>query len=559
MTNKEILTKYFGFENFKDIQEEVILNLLSGNNSLCLMPTGGGKSIIYQIAGLQTGKTTVVISPLLALMKQQNKRLEKQGINTLPYNSSLGDLKAQFNKLRKTFASTCLPQFIFVSPEKILSDGYFEFLLKRFRSRIGLIVIDEAHCISQWGHTFRPAYKTIPLFIQNVYGESKVPPVLCLTATLNPKDKIEICNDLNIRDENIFISKKLIRPNLHLNILEQVDNNEQKKNQLIEILNRHKDEKIIVYTHIKARDYGTREMTEAFQGQGFNCYYFDADMQDDEKLLILERFETGDIKIVFATSAFGMGIDIPDIRVIVHYLVPESIEQYYQEVGRAGRDNQPAFGYLLYSETNFKVRRDLIKKSLLKPERIRSIFQETIKSTSQTSTTLKRKREIKTKDDGEKIYSLSKTDIREDNSEMVIFLFLLAKGVIKLHGKGVQFFDCFEGNSGNKMYELMKEASVQGIVKRIAKALNKSIEQINHDIFIMFNQEEIKLSKVPVNVLNYSISSEFTDELLEEIHSTLKIRMENRLLNFEKLVSFISSKSDPIKTIEEHLGIRKVK
>ncbi|MBX9850952.1 MAG: DEAD/DEAH box helicase, partial [Cytophagaceae bacterium] len=268
MTNKEILKIYFGFDNFKDIQEEVIVNLLDGKNSLCLMPTGGGKSIIYQVAGLQTGKTTVVISPLLALMKQQNKRLEEQGINTLCYNSSLGDLKTQFNKLRKTFKETELPQFIFISPEKILSDGYFEFLLKKHRSKIGLIVIDEAHCISQWGHTFRPAYKTIPLFIQRIYGEITTPPILCLTATLNPKDKDEICTDLNISDKNIFISKTLIRPNLHLNILEQVENNEQKKNQLTEIFNKHKDEKIIVYTHIKARDYGTREMTKSFQEKG---------------------------------------------------------------------------------------------------------------------------------------------------------------------------------------------------------------------------------------------------------------------------------------------------
>ena len=555
MTNKEILKKHFGFDSFKDIQEEVILNLLADKNSLCLMPTGGGKSIIYQVAGLQTKKATIVISPLLALMKQQNKRLEGQGIHTLPYNSSLGDLKTQFNKLRKTFAEAELPQFIFVSPEKILSDGYFEFLIKKHRSKIGLIVIDEAHCISQWGHTFRPAYKSIPLFIQKVYGADKVPPVLCLTATLNPNDKNEICNDLNISDENIFISKTLIRPNLHLNILEQVENNEQKKDQLVEILNKHKDEKIIVYTHIKARDYGTREMTKAFQEKGFNCHYFDADMQDNEKLSILERFETGDVKIVFATSAFGMGIDIPDIRVVVHYLVPESIEQYYQEVGRAGRDSQPAFGYLLYSETNCKVRRDLIKKSLLKPDRIKDIFKDTIKSTSQSASTLKRKREAAETDDTEKIYHLSRTDIREDNSEMIIFLFLLSKEFIKLHGKGLQFFDCFENNSSSKMYEIMQEASVQGLVKRIAKKLNKSIEQLNHDIFIMFNQEEIKLAKVPVNVLYYSMLKELTDELIEEIHSTLKLRMENRLKNFEKLVSFISSGSDPIKTIAEHLGI----
>lgn len=555
MTNIQILNKHFGFVNFKDIQEEVINNLLADNNSLCLMPTGGGKSIIYQVAGLQTGKITIVISPLLALMKQQNKRLLEQGINTLSYNSSIGDVKTQFNKLRKTFSEPDLPKFMFISPEKILSDGYLEFILKRHRSKIGLIVVDEAHCISQWGHTFRPAYKTIPHFLNNIYGETKVPPVLCLTATLNPHDKEEISKDLKIPEENIFISKTLIRSNLKLSILEQVDKNEEKKLQLIDILNKHKNEKVIVYTHIKARDYGTREMTGSFLALGFNCHYFDADMQDNEKLSILEKFETGEVKIVFATSAFGMGIDIPDIRVVVHYLVPESIEQYYQEVGRAGRDGKDAYGYLLYSETNFKVRRDLIKKSLLKPVRIKEIFESTIKPTSNTSAILKKKKESAAGESTDKIYSLNRMDIREDNSEMIIFLFLLSREVIKLHGKGVQFFDCFENNSNSKMYELMKDASINGMVNRIAKKLNKTIEQINHDIFLMFNQEEITLSRVPVNVLNYSVAKSLSDELIEDIHQTLKVRMENRLANFEKLVSFITLKEDPIKIITKHLGI----
>lgn len=295
-------------------------------------------------------------------------------------------------------------------------------------------------------------------------------------------------------------------------------------------------------------------MTEAFKAKGFNCHYFDADMQDNEKLDILEQFETGLVKIVFATSAFGMGIDIPDIRVVVHYLVPESIEQYYQEVGRAGRDGNDAYGYLLYSETNFKVRRDLIKKSLLKQERIKDIFENTIQPTSNTSLALKKKKVEDEVNRSEKIYALSRMDIREDNSEMIIFLFLLQNGTIKLHGKGVQFFDCFEDN-GSSLYYLMKDASINGMVTRIAKKLNKSIEQTNYDIFMMFNQEEIKLSRVPVNVLNYSVNNPLTDEVIDEIHETLKSRMENRLANFEKLVSFIKLKSDPIEIISKHLGI----
>jgi ATP-dependent DNA helicase RecQ len=553
MTNREVLNKYFGHHDFKDIQEEVIDNLRAGNNSLCLMPTGGGKSIIYQVAGIQTGKVTIVISPLLALMKQQHKRLEEQGINVLSYNSSIGDLKSQYNKLKKAFAGSDFPRFLFVSPEKMLSDGYLEFIIKKHRSKVGLIVVDEAHCISQWGHTFRPAYKTIPIFLQNIYGASKMPPVLCLTATLNPLDKTEICSELNIDDSNIFISRTLLRSNLHLSILEQVESNAEKKDQLIEILNHHHDQKIIVYTHIKARDYGTREMAKAFQERGFNCHYFDADMTDNEKLDILEKFETGELKIVFATSAFGMGIDIPDIRVVVHYLIPESIEQYYQEVGRAGRDKQPAFGYLLFSETNFKVRRDLIKKSLLKPERIKDIFETAIKPSSNTSAHLKKKRDDESTT--EKVYSLSRTDIREDNSEMIVFLYLLSQGVIELEGKGVQFFDCFEDNSMSALFKLMKDASMNGMITRIAKKLNKSVPEVNHDIFMMFNQDEIKLNRVPVNVLNYKVVGDITDELAERIYEVLRQRVETRLANFEKLVDLILLKEDPVQIISKHLGL----
>ncbi len=554
MTNKDILKKYFGFDVFRDIQEPVINNLLAGNNSLCLMPTGGGKSIIYQVAGLQTGKMTIVISPLLALMKQQNKHLAEQGVSVLSYNSSIGDLKTQYNRLRKTFAESDLPKFLFVSPEKILSDGYLEFLLKKFHTKIGLIVVDEAHCISQWGHTFRPAYKTIPLFISNIFGASKKPPLLCLTATLNPKDKNEICNDLNIVDKDIFISKILMRKNLHLSILEQVEHNEQKKLQLLDILNKHKEEKVIIYTHIKAREYGTREMSKTFKELGFNCHYFDADMPDNEKLLILEQFEGGIVNMIFATSAFGMGIDIPDIRAVVHYLVPESIEQYYQEVGRAGRDGKDAYGYLLYSETNFKVRKDLIKRSLLKQDRIQDIFENTIKPTSNTTSTAKKKKVTKAPTTADKIYSLSRMDVREDNSEMIIFLFLVQNQTIKLHGKGIQFFDCFENNNSS-LYPLMKDASMNGMITRIAKKLSKSIEQVNHDIFIMFNEDKIKLIRVPVNVLYYSVTGDFTDETVEEIYEILKIRMENRLRNFELLVDMIEKKNDLAKMISNHLGI----
>lgn len=155
----------------------------------------------------------------------------------------------------------------------------------------------------------------------------------------------------------------------------------------------------------------------------------------------------------------------------------------------------------------------------------------------------------------DKVYSLSKIDIREDNSEMIIFLYLLKKGFIQLEGKGVQFFDCFDDNSNSALYNLMKGASINGMITRIAKKLNKSVQAVNHDIFTMFSHDEIKLNRVPVNVLNYKVVSELTDDLSSELHDVLKLRVKNRLENFEKLVELIRQKEDPIQAVSKHLGI----
>ena len=213
-------------------------------------------------------------------------------------------------------------------------------------NQIGQIVIDEAHCISQWGHSFRPAYKEIPNFINNI--SEQWPVILALTATLNPKDQEEICSDFQIAKNNIFKSEYLLRQNIKLQY-EELANEKAKRKHLEEILDAHENEKIIVYVHRKSGEYGTKAMSENFQAKGLSCDFFDADREDEEKKKVLANFETGNICVIFATNAFGMGIDINDIRVIIHYLLPESIEQYYQEIGRCGRDGKTSYAYLLYS------------------------------------------------------------------------------------------------------------------------------------------------------------------------------------------------------------------
>ena len=543
MKNIDVLHNYFGHSSFLDIQEEVIDNLIiNKRNTLCLMPTGGGKSIIYQVAGLQSGKVTIIISPLIALMKQQKKYLDDKKLIAIHYNSCIGDLKAQYNFLKKTFKSEKMPHFFFVSPEKIFSDGYLEFIIKQNVSKIGLVVIDEVHCISQWGHTFRPTYKTIPYFLKNVFGEVNRPPILCLTATLNPKDEQEILKDLKIEKKDVFRSKFLLRDNLNLNIENQAEDNTEKKEQLVEILNKHKNEKVIVYTHIKAREYGTREMAKTFNELGFNCNFFDADLKETEKLPVIDQFISGAINIIFATSAFGMGIDIKDIRAVVHFLIPESIEQYYQEIGRAGRDNKVANGYLLHSETNFKVRRDLIKSSLITKKRIEDIFRNAIAESDDLSLF-----------DSNRIHHLSRMDISEDNSELIVFVMLLEFEAIEMLGKGILFTECFENITNNDTFNNYDQITSRKIVTLIAKRLLISPQQVIHNLYKMFDENQIELKRSPINVLYYKLTKQLDSELAQKIHLALKEKVENRLLGLEKLSKLINGNFDPNTVIKQHL------
>jgi ATP-dependent DNA helicase RecQ len=288
------------------------------------MPTGSGKSLIFQATGILLNTTTLVISPLLALMGQQSERLTDKNLTVLAYNSTLGDTGAQVKALKDFFKTKSQPRFIYVSPEKLLHDGFLEYVLRRHRQEIGLVVIDEAHCVSQWGHEFRPAYKFIPPCLDNIFGATPRSPVLALTATLSQKDLTEVCGDFQIASEGVLRSPEILRSNISINIEPELPNDKAKEIRLREILEKHRGEKVIVYTHIKKRRYGTRKMAEAFAAE-FEARPFDADLDDVDKRNTLGAFERGEVKVIFATGAFGMGIDIPDIRVVVHYLLPESL------------------------------------------------------------------------------------------------------------------------------------------------------------------------------------------------------------------------------------------
>lgn len=343
--------------SLKDFQKRVISNVVEKDNTLCIMPTGGGKSLIYWIAGILSGGITIVISPLIALIDEQSEKIAEQGIEVLTIHGGMDSAK-QANVL-KDFANKVInPKFIFVSPEKIATDGLFEYCIRERKNEITMLVIDEVHCVSQWGTSFRPFYKRIPDFLDCIYNEDrdKQPRILALTATLNPKEVVDICREFNIDKSNIIKDNLLMRSEISLKVL-QFNNENEKEDKLWDIIKIHKNEKILIYVYRIGSERGVEKLADKANEKGYKSVYFHGEMTAKERKEIIDRYKNNEINVIFATNAFGMGIDIPDIRVVIHFMIPESVEQYYQEVGRAARDGNVANAYLLYTNKNIDVKR----------------------------------------------------------------------------------------------------------------------------------------------------------------------------------------------------------
>ncbi len=536
----DILKRYFSDIagcGLRDLQEAAIRRLLEGGNTLCLMPTGGGKSLIYQVAGLCIGKTTLVISPLIALMSQQNERLIDRGVKTLYFPGGIGG-KELYAMLKK-HGEGDPPDFIFISPERLEFEGYFEFILNRMRNRIGLVVVDEAHCISQWGHTFRPSYKMIPRFLDDVFTQESWPTVLCLTATLNKKDQGEISADFHIPADGIMKSPFLLRDNIAITVARDFKNEEDKKSYLETLLSKHKADKTIVYVHRKKGQYGTESMAEEFYNKGFKCLYFDADLSENQKVEALERFERGDVKVMFATGAFGMGIDIDDIRVVIHYLLPESIEQFYQEIGRSGRDGKPSYSYLLFTETNIKVRRDLIRTSMPTTQELAETFT---------------KRFIHARES--KIDTINAWEDLADN-EKISFLYFRKYGLIDVVAKGIRSIKGFKPVKPLKEFDAFMKTSKIGSVLNIASRTRIDVKGIINKIYELFTMGDLKLEKAPSKCVFLIKNKELSDEIQQEIIRDIDEKVAYRLQGFEKLVVMVLGGEDPTDAICTHLGIEK--
>jgi ATP-dependent DNA helicase RecQ len=326
------LRQTFGIEQLRSGQDEVIRSVLEGTDTLAIMPTGAGKSLCYQLPALHLEGTTIIISPLISLMKDQVDKLQKHGLEALQVNSALPAVE-QTSALGQIEEEES--DFVFTTPERLSAP---EFLDTLRGTRIDFVVIDEAHCISHWGHDFRPAY----LAIRSALDELGNPPVLALTATATREVVDDIKQQLGRPEMRIF-NTGIYRSNLQFEV-EHVTGDAEKQGELLRLLEATEGDGIVYAATVKH----VEEVTKFLQQEGFEVLAYHGRLNAGRRKEAQDRFMAGELEAIVATNAFGMGIDQPDIRFVAHYDLPASLEAYYQEAGRAGRDGQPARCVLLY-------------------------------------------------------------------------------------------------------------------------------------------------------------------------------------------------------------------
>ncbi len=352
----DILHRYWGYDTFRPMQEEIIMSVLSGRDTLGLMATGGGKSLTFQVPALAMDGVCIVITPLIALMKDQVDNLRRRGIKAAMIASGMT------RRERNVAFENCINgayKFLYVSPER-LSTEMFQNRLREMN--VSLLVIDEAHCISQWGYDFRPSY----LRIASLREQLPNIPILALTASATRNVADDICNKLQMRNPN-RLRLTFARPNISY----VVRQGENKIQQLVHILERVPG-CTIVYVRSRKR---TNEIANELQQHGIPTTFYHAGLSPEEKNERQQRWTSGEIRVMVATNAFGMGIDKPDVRLVVHIDTPNSPEEYYQEAGRAGRDGKQSYAVLLYSKSDRATLHKRITESFPDKEFIRSIYE----------------------------------------------------------------------------------------------------------------------------------------------------------------------------------------
>ena len=333
MTAREILKTYYGYDSFRPLQEEIISHTVRGGDALVLMPTGGGKSLCYQIPALMLEGTAIVVSPLISLMKDQVDALRSNGIRAEALNSSNDSVTDA-----EIYQRICRGEvkILYLSPERLV--GEMEWLQQNVR--VSLIAIDEAHCISQWGHDFRPEYTQLGC-LRNAFPSA---PILALTATADKTTKLDILKQLNLREPRVFVSS-FDRPNLSLDVRRSYTSKDR-LGVIKDTILRHKGESGIIYCLSRK---ATQQLAEKLSESGFNVGVYHAGMTALQRTRVQEDFINDRIDVICATIAFGMGIDKSNVRFVIHNNLPKSIESFYQEIGRGGRDGLGTETILFYN------------------------------------------------------------------------------------------------------------------------------------------------------------------------------------------------------------------
>jgi ATP-dependent DNA helicase RecQ len=340
---KQVLEKYWGFTQFRPLQEQIVQSVLAHHDTLALLPTGGGKSICFQVPAMVLEGTCLVVSPLIALMKDQVANLKKRGINAEALYSGM------FFQQTESIISNCIygqVKFLYVSPERLATLAFREALKKM---KINLLAVDEAHCISQWGYDFRPQY----LQIAEVRELLPKVPVLALTATATPKVAADITEKLHFKNKQLF-SKSFVRKNLSYVVRQTFDKNAQ----LLSVLQKVAGSSVVYVNSRKA----TKQIADFLKQNKVSADFYHAGLSTSERNAKQENWIEGKTRVMVCTNAFGMGIDKPDVRTVVHMEVPQSLEAYFQEAGRAGRDEQKAYAVLLINQND----KNLLKESIEK-------------------------------------------------------------------------------------------------------------------------------------------------------------------------------------------------
>lgn len=329
----EILRKYWGYDSFRPLQEDIIQSVFENNDTLGLMPTGGGKSITFQVPAMAMDGLCLVVTPLIALMKDQVDNLKSRGIKALAIYSGMN-----YHEILVTLENAILGdyKFLYVSPERLSTDL---FLLKLKDMNLCMLVVDEAHCISQWGYDFRPSYLNIAK-VREFFSDI---PILALTATATSSVVNDIQDKLQFRKKNVF-RKSFNRKNLAY----VVKYSENKIVSLFNILDKVKG-CTIVYVRSRQK---TKDIAVELQKNGYSADFFHAGLSNDEKTIKQNAWKNNECRIIVSTNAFGMGIDKPDVRLVIHMDLPNSLEEYYQEAGRAGRDEENAYAVILYNKSD---------------------------------------------------------------------------------------------------------------------------------------------------------------------------------------------------------------